>query len=61
MIKQLKQRLDRVEARIGINSLNPISSPGMLTSQTTRGVMRRAKFKPGTGSSDSSNLKPRWG
>ena len=59
MLQSNKANFDRTQEQM--TGLKPLRSPGMLTSKTTRGVMRRAKFKPGTGGQSSSNVKPRWG
>ena len=58
MLRSVKSQFDRTQEQV--TGLKPLRSPGMLTSKTTRGVMRRAKFQPGIGAS-SSSVKPRWG
>ena len=60
MLTKLRNKVAQHERQL--SSLRPIRSPGMLTSQTTRGVVRRVKVNPTTrAGAPASDNKPRWG
>ena len=58
MIAKLKSRIDRLER--ALVRLRPSSSPNLLTSHTTRGVVRRPT-KSANHTASSTDIVPRWG